>query len=106
MLHENNLIEMSLRLNRSEPLFRTRRELLSIGKRPRTRDDIRQQRTIYSILTFLINSLSDDRGQIQFFSQNLIANLFEKGISPCTAEFPEVKVKRKIIDHYLKGYVI
>ena len=23
MLHDNNLIEMSLRLNRSEPLFRT-----------------------------------------------------------------------------------
>ena len=58
-----------------------------------------------SILPFLINSLTDDRGQIQF-GQNLIANLFEKGISPCTAEFPEVKVKRQIIDHYLKGYVI
>ena len=25
MLHDNNLIEMSLRLNRSEPLFRTKK---------------------------------------------------------------------------------
>ena len=30
---------MSLRLNRSEPMFRTKRELPGIGKRPRTRDD-------------------------------------------------------------------
>ena len=43
-----------------------------------------------SILPFLINSLTDDRGQRQFF-QILIANLFEKGIIPCTAEFLEVK---------------
>ena len=33
----------------------------------------------------------------------LIANVFEQGISPCKAEFPEVKIKRQIIDHYLKG---
>ena len=37
------------------------------------------------------------------FFQNSIANLFEKGISPCTAEFPEIKIKRQIFDHYLKG---
>ena len=55
-----------------------------------------------SILPFLISSLTDDRGQKHFF-QNLIANLFEKGTSPCTAEFPEVKIKRQIIDHHLKG---
>ena len=35
--------------------------------------------------------------------QSLIANLFERGVSPCTAEFPEVKIKRQILDHYLKG---
>ena len=46
MLNDKNLIEMSLRLNRSEPLFRTIRELPGIGKRPRTRDDIRLQRTL------------------------------------------------------------
>ena len=46
MLHDNNLIEMSLRLNRSEPLFRSIRELLGIGKRPRTRDDIRLRRNL------------------------------------------------------------
>ena len=55
-----------------------------------------------SILPFLINSLTNSRGQTQF-CQNLIANLFEKGVSPCTAEVPEVKIKRQIIDHYLKG---
>ena len=46
MLHDNNLIETSLRLNRSESLFRTIRELPGIGKRPRTRDDIRLQRNL------------------------------------------------------------
>ena len=34
---------------------------------------------------------------------NIIAILIEKGVSPCTAEFPEVKIKRQIIDHCLKG---
>ena len=41
MLHDNNLIEMSLRPNRSEPLFHTIIELPGIGRRPRTRDDLR-----------------------------------------------------------------
>ena len=55
-----------------------------------------------SILPFLINSLTEDRGQTQF-CQNLIAKLFEKGKSPGIAEFPEVKIKSQIIDPYLKG---
>ena len=46
MLHNNNLIEMSLRLNRSEPIFRTILELPGIGRRPRTRDDIRLRRNL------------------------------------------------------------
>ena len=46
MLHDNNLIEMSLRLNSSEPLFRTILELPGIGRRPRTRDDLRIRRNI------------------------------------------------------------
>ena len=54
-----------------------------------------------SVFPFLINSLTDDRGQIQFCN-NLIANLFEQGISRCEAEFPEIKIKRQIVDHYLK----
>ena len=54
-----------------------------------------------SILPFLINLLTEDRGQTQF-RQNLIAILFERRISLCTAEFPEVKIKRHIFDHYLK----
>ena len=48
-----------------------------------------------SVLPILINSLTDDRGQT-LFVQNLIANLFETGISPCTTEFTEVKVERQI----------
>ena len=43
---------MSLRLNRSEPLFRTIRELPGIGKRPRTREDKRLQRNLP--LSFMI----------------------------------------------------
>ena len=46
MLHDNNLIEMSLRLNRYEPLFCTIRELPGIGKRSRTRDDIGLHRNL------------------------------------------------------------
>ena len=37
---------MSLRLNRSEPLFRTILELPGIGRRPRTRDDLRLRRNL------------------------------------------------------------
>ena len=37
---------MSLRLNRSDPIFRTIRELPGIGRRPRTRDDIRLGRNL------------------------------------------------------------
>ena len=46
MLHDNNLIEMSLRLNRSEPLFRTKIQLPGIGRRSRTRDDLRLRRNL------------------------------------------------------------
>ena len=51
MLYDNNLIEMSLRLNRSEPIFRKIIELPGIGRKPRTRDDIRQSRNLpYSFM--------------------------------------------------------
>ena len=46
MLHDNNLFEWSLRLNRSEPLFRTIRELPGIGRRHPTRDDLRLRRNL------------------------------------------------------------
>ena len=42
-----------------------------------------------------------DRGQ-HIFCKNLLLNLFEPGISPCKTEFPDVKIKRQIIGHYLK----
>ena len=53
-----------------------------------------------AVFPFLIDSL-DDRGQTRF-CKNLLVNLFEPGISPCKAEFPDVKIKRQIIEHYLK----
>ena len=37
---------MSIRLSRSEPIFRTIIELPGIGRRPQTRDDIRQSRNL------------------------------------------------------------
>ena len=49
---------------------------------------------------FLIDA-PDNRGQHDF-CKNLLVNLFEPGISPCKAEFPDVKIKRQIIEHYLK----
>ena len=54
-----------------------------------------------SVFPFLINSLTEDRGQVQF-CKYLIANLFEQGTSPCKAEFAEIKIKRQIVDHYSK----
>ena len=53
-----------------------------------------------AVFPFLIDSLND-RGQTQF-CKNLLGNLFEPGISPCKAEFSDVKIKRQIIEHYLK----
>ena len=46
MLYDKNLVDMSLRLNRSDPIFRTIRELTCIGRKPRTRDDVRLGRNL------------------------------------------------------------
>ena len=54
------------------------------------------------MLPFLIHPLTEAREQVQF-CQNLIANLFEKGESPCIREFPDVKIKRQLLDYYLKS---
>ena len=54
-----------------------------------------------SILPFLIHPQVEAREQVQF-CQNLIVNLFEKGDSPCTKKFPDVKIKRQLLDPYLK----
>ena len=59
MLHDNNLIEMSLRLNRSKPLFRTIIELPGIGTRSRTRDDLRQRRNLP--LSFMVVQRKPDQ---------------------------------------------
>ena len=50
------------------------------------------------------NTLSpslNDRGQTKF-CKNLLIKLFETGNSPCKTEFPDVKIKRQITEHYLK----
>ena len=52
------------------------------------------------IFPFIVDA-DTDRGQ-HIFCQNLLVNLFEPGITPCKTEFPDVKIKRQIIDHYLK----
>ena len=52
------------------------------------------------IFPFIVDATTD-RGQ-HIFCKNLLLNLFETGISPCKTEFPDVKIKRQIIDHYLK----
>ena len=45
-----------------------------------------------SVLPFLLHPITDARGHVQF-RQNLNADLFEKGESPCAREFPDVKTK-------------
>ena len=52
------------------------------------------------VYPFLIDA-PDNRGQHDF-CKNLLLKLFEPGISPCKAEFSDVKIKRQIIEHYLK----
>ena len=52
------------------------------------------------IYPFLVDA-PDKRGQHDF-CKNLLLNLFEPGLSPCKTEFPDVKIKRQIIEHYLK----
>ena len=59
MLHDNNLTEMSLRLNRSEPLFGTIIELPGIGRRSRTRDDLRLRRSLP--LSFMVVKRKPDQ---------------------------------------------
>ena len=60
-------------------------------------DDSPDDKEVYP---FLIDA-PDNRGQHNF-CKNLLVNLFEPGISPCKAEFPDIKIKRQIIEHYLK----
>ena len=49
-----------------------------------------------AVYPFLIDS-PDDRGQHDF-CKNLLANLFEPGISPCKAEFPDKKSQDKLLN--------
>ena len=40
MLYDENLVDISVRLKRPDPIFRTIGELLGIGRRRQTRNDI------------------------------------------------------------------
>ena len=72
MLHDNNLIEMSLRLNRSEPLFRAIKKLPGIGRQSRTRDDLRLRRNLP--LRFMVEQRKPDQ---TFIFRILIAKNLE-----------------------------
>ena len=52
------------------------------------------------IYPFLVDA-PDNRGQHDL-RKNFLLNFFKPGISPCKAEFSDEKIKRQIIDHYLK----
>ena len=56
MFYDKNLIDMSLRFNRSDPIFRTIRELPGIGRR---RNDIRLGRNL--IIDFMIVRQKQDQ---------------------------------------------
>ena len=71
MLHDNNLTGMSLRLNRLEPLFRTILELPGIGRRPRTRDDLRLHRNLP--LSFMVVRQKPTQ---YFYIKNFTSNEF------------------------------
>ena len=60
-------------------------------------DESQDEETVFP---FIINSLSDRR-QTRFY-KILLVNLFEPGISPCKPEFPDIKIKREIIEPCLK----
>ena len=59
MLHDKNLIDMSLHFIRSDPIFRTIRELPGFGRRGRTRNDKRLGRNL--IIDFMIERQKRDR---------------------------------------------
>ena len=52
------------------------------------------------VFPFVIDS-DTDRGQVKF-CKNLLINLFEPGTSPCKTEFPDIRIRRQLLDHYVK----
>ena len=68
MLYDKNLIDMSLRFNRSDPIFRTTRELPGFGRRRQTRNDIRLGRSL--IFDFIIaRQKQDKRLYLEYYQQ-------------------------------------
>ena len=52
------------------------------------------------VFPFVITA-DTDKGQVKI-CKNLLLNLFEPGSSPCKAEFPDIRIKRQILDHYVR----
>ena len=84
MLSDEILVEMSPRLNRSQPIIRTIRELPSIGRRTRTRDDVRLGRNLP--IDFMI--VRQKRGQTFIFRI-----------------LPAVNSNFHLLTYYLKNYL-
>ena len=84
MLYNKNLVEMSPRLNRSEPIFRAIREIPGIGRRPRTRDDVRLGKNLP--IDFMIVRQKRD----QFFIFRIL---------------PAVNSNFHLLTYYLKNYL-
>ena len=59
---------MSLRLNRSDPIFQTIRELPGFGRRPRTRDDVRLRRNL-PIDFMIVQQKQDQPFYLEYFQQ-------------------------------------
>ena len=60
---------MSLRLNRSEPVFRTERELPGIERRPRTRDEVRLERNLPINFMIVRQKLDQTLLHLEYFQQ-------------------------------------
>ena len=52
------------------------------------------------VFPFVIHA-DTDRGQVKF-CKNLLLNLFEPGSSSWKTEFPDIRIRRQILDHYVK----
>ena len=81
--------------NLNQPIRHIDKYILTVIKRKNEQSPDEE-----SVFPFLKDSLHD-RAQTRF-CKNLLVNLFEPVISPCKAEFPDVKIKRQIVEHYLK----
>ena len=84
MVYDKILVDMSLRLNRSDPIFLKTRELPGIGRRRQTRDDIQLGRNL--LIGFMIVRQKRD----QIFGFRIL---------------PAVNLNFHLLTQYLKNYL-